>query len=166
MEQNMNTVTLQSPTVGSNKQANGSGLKIAVSIAAVIAACGIGFGVYGVLDSQQKSQQITNLETEIVSKNQKITELETEISQIGSKDEEASESIIDESETETATENNTVVMTIESTLDENETRTVFKIGECSADGPSVKCPVDVNGKDALISYNSTDGLLRLTLPKE
>ena len=57
-------------------------------------------------------------------------------------------------------------MTIESTLDENETRTVFKIGECSADGPSVKCPVDVNGKDALISYNSTDGLLRLTLPKE
>ena len=157
MEQNMNTVTLQSPTVGSNKQANGSGLKIAVSIAAVIAACGIGFGVYGVLDSQQKSQQITNLETEIVSKNQKITELETEISQIGSKDEEASESIIDESETETATENNTVVMTIESTLDENETRT---------DGPSVKCPVDVSGKDALISYNSTDGLLRLTLPKE
>ena len=166
MEPNSNAVIPQSPAADNSKQTNGNGLRIATVVAAIVAACGIGFGVYGMLDSGQKAQQISNLETEITNKSQKITQLESEISQLSSKSEELLKPTIDTSEPEATTGDETAAITLESTLDENETRTVFKIGECTADGPSVKCPVDVNGKNALISYNSTDSLLRLTIPNE
>ena len=166
MEQNQTPGISQSPVLKNSKQTGGVGLKITTAIAIVVAVCGIGFGVYGILGSEQKSQQIADIETELANKNQKITELEDEISQLDSESEDILEPTIDEPESEVIADEKTATIALESTLDENETRTVFEIGECTADGPSVKCPVSVNGKDALISYNSNDSLLRLTIPNE
>lgn len=166
MEQNQTPGISQSPVLNNSKQTGGVGLKIATATAIIIAICGIGFGIYGILGSEQKSQQIADIETKLANKNQKITELEAEISQLDSEGEDILEPTIDEPESEVITDEETATIALESTLDENETRTVFKIGECTADGPSVKCPVSVNGKDALISYNSNDSLLRLTIPNE
>ena len=64
MEQNTNTGMPMTPTVD-NKQKSGNGLKIATAIACVVAACGIGFGVYGIMQSSQKDNQISNPETQL-----------------------------------------------------------------------------------------------------
>ena len=54
------------PTPMTNdKPKSGKGLKIATAIACIVAACGIGFGVYGVLQNSEKDNQISNLKTQI-----------------------------------------------------------------------------------------------------
>lgn len=60
MEQNADTETLKTPVVEKG-QRNGNGLKIATAIACVVAVCGIGFGVYGMVQSSQKDTEITKL---------------------------------------------------------------------------------------------------------
>ena len=64
MEQNADAGASMAPTVD-NKQKGGNGLKIATAIACVVAVCGIGFGVYGMIQSFQKDNQISNLNTQI-----------------------------------------------------------------------------------------------------
>ncbi len=67
MEQNVDAsapVTPVAPVV-ENKQKSGNGLKIATAIACVVAVCGIGFGVYGIMQSSQKDSQISNLKNQI-----------------------------------------------------------------------------------------------------
>ena len=41
-----------------NKQKSGKGLKIVTAIACIVAVCGIGFGVYGMIRSFEKDNQI------------------------------------------------------------------------------------------------------------
>ncbi len=48
-----------------NKQKSGNGPKIAMAIACIVAICGIGFGVYGVMQISDKDSQISNLKTQI-----------------------------------------------------------------------------------------------------
>ncbi len=47
------------------KQRNGNGLKIATIIASIIAVCGIGFGVYGMMQGFKKDGQISDLKIQI-----------------------------------------------------------------------------------------------------
>ena len=75
MEQN---TTATMPVMDSGKQKDGKGWKIATAIASVVAVCGIGFGVYGMLQSSQKDNQISDLKVQVEDSNGKITTLETE----------------------------------------------------------------------------------------
>lgn len=77
MEQNTNTGAQMTP-VADNKQKRDNGLKIATAIACVVAICGIGFGVYGLIENNNKTQEISNLKTQIENSNNAITTLKTE----------------------------------------------------------------------------------------
>lgn len=65
MEQNLDTSAPIAPVIENNKQNGGNGLKIITVIACIVAACGIGFGVYGMIQSSQKDSQISNLKAQI-----------------------------------------------------------------------------------------------------
>lgn len=56
MEQTADAGIPVAPVV-ENKQKSGNGLKIATAIACIVAVCGIGFGVYGMMRSSQKDSQ-------------------------------------------------------------------------------------------------------------
>ena len=172
MEQDTNTGEPM-PSVVGDKPRNGNGLIIATAIACVVAVCGVGFGVYGIVQSSQKDGQISDLKVEVNDKSAKIDELETKISNLDNKKEEVA--IITETTTtypdatsQESSDNSseTAAILLGAMLDKNDSRTVFKVGDCMADGPSVKCPATVDGKDALISYNSNDSILRLSLPND
>ena len=62
-----------------NKQKGENGLKIATAIACIVAICGIGFGVYGILQNSQKDNQISELNSEITQLKQSIEKLENTI---------------------------------------------------------------------------------------
>lgn len=75
MEQNVDAsapVTPVAPVV-ENKQKSGNGLKIATVIACIAAVCGIGFGVYGIMQSSQKDSQISDLKNQINTLNDKLS---------------------------------------------------------------------------------------------
>ena len=76
------------PVMDSGKQKDGKGWKIATVIASCVTICGIGFGVYGIVQSLQKDNQILDLEEQIKNKDEKIAQIE------------ASEEIIDSSVTD------------------------------------------------------------------
>ena len=78
MEQNVDTGASMVPVLGDNKQNGGNRLKIATVIASIVAVCGIGFGVYGMVQSSQKDNQISNLKIQIEDSNGKITTLKTD----------------------------------------------------------------------------------------
>lgn len=77
MEQIPDTGAPVAPMVES-KQKNGNGLKIATVIMCVIAICGIGFGVYGLVDGNNKSQEISNLKAQIAERDNIIADLNNE----------------------------------------------------------------------------------------
>ena len=62
MEQN---APIPAPVVESNKQSDGKGWKITTAITSIVAICGIGFGVYGMIQSSQKDSQISDLKAQI-----------------------------------------------------------------------------------------------------
>lgn len=61
----------------SGKQKDGKGWKIATAIASVVAVCGIGFGVYGMIQSSQKDNQISDLKVQIKEGDETVTTTET-----------------------------------------------------------------------------------------
>ena len=75
MEQNANTGVPMTPAVD-NKQKSGNGLKIATAIACIVAVCGIGFGVYGMVQSAQKDGQISDLKVQIKETDGTVTTIE------------------------------------------------------------------------------------------
>lgn len=76
MEQNAKTDTPMAPAVDS-KQKSGNSLKIATAIACIVAVCGIGFGVYGMIQSFQKDNQISDLKVQIMDSEGTATTIET-----------------------------------------------------------------------------------------
>ena len=76
MEQNADTGAPVASMV-ENKQKSGNGLKIATVIACVVAVCGIGFGVYGMMQSSQEDGQISDLKVQIKEDDGTITTIET-----------------------------------------------------------------------------------------
>ena len=78
MEQNTNTGVPITPVID-NKQKNGNGLKITTAIACVVAVCGIGFGVFGIIQNTSSNTEIENLKNQIAEL-EKRTEIEQNIS--------------------------------------------------------------------------------------
>ena len=175
MEQTMNQDAAAGMMTGGMQKKN-TGLIAGMVVCTVLAASGIAFGIYGMMQSSQKDNQISELKIEINDKTTKMEEFETIISKLNDEIEEAATSVETTTTTisdttEQVTNNNnsdskTAIILLGAILDKNDNRTVFKVGDCTADGPSVKCPVIVNEKNALISYNSNDSILRLTLPND
>lgn len=81
MEQNTDTGAPITPAVDNNKQNSNNGLKIATAIACIVAVCGIGFGVYGMIQSSQKDNQISDLKAQVAKKDETITSLEAKIAE-------------------------------------------------------------------------------------
>lgn len=75
MEQDT-TVTM--PVMTSSKQKDKKGWKIATAIVSVVAVCGIGFGIYGLVEANNKSSEISDLKVQIEDKDGKTTTLETD----------------------------------------------------------------------------------------
>lgn len=67
MEQNADTGAPMTP-VADNKRKSGKGLKTATAIACIVAVCGIGFGVHGMMQSSQKDSQISDLKIQLDSR--------------------------------------------------------------------------------------------------
>lgn len=63
---------IEAPVNNDNRQ---NILKITTIIAAVIAICGIGFGVYGIIQSSQKDTQISDLKSQVSELEKKISNL-------------------------------------------------------------------------------------------
>lgn len=153
------------------------GLIVAMVICIIVAIGGIAFGVFSFIDSNQKSQQISSLKNDISAKDDQINTLEVELLELTFKADELglkpetsqSGSDAPAPETETTSTDNVASITLGDILDDNDEQTVFKIGECTYDGgasaTSVKCPAIINGKNGLISSNSSDSFLRLIIPK-
>lgn len=74
MEQSSAPMT---PATDGNKICNGKGLVITTIIASVVAVCGIGLGVCGMVQNSQKDNQITDLKVEIKDEDGIITTIET-----------------------------------------------------------------------------------------
>lgn len=62
------------PAVQNNQ---GNGFKIATIVASIIAVCGIGFGVYGMVKSNQKDTEISDLKVQIKNSDGTTTTIET-----------------------------------------------------------------------------------------
>ena len=111
-------ITATIPVMDSGKQKDGKGWKIATAIASVVAVCGIGFGVYGILQSSQKDSQISDLKVQVEDSNGKITTLETE-------------------KIETTDENGTTITIADSAVKNENTKDYVYIGEW---GIKIKVP--------------------------
>ena len=77
MEQNTDAGVPMTPTIDNNKQKSGTGLKITTAIACIVAICGIGFGIYGMIQSSQKDNQISDLKVQVNEANKAIPTIET-----------------------------------------------------------------------------------------
>lgn len=75
MEQGLDAGAPMTPVVDNNKQNGGNGLKIATVIACIVATCGVGFSIYGYIDGNNKSQEISNLKKQIAEQNDTIANL-------------------------------------------------------------------------------------------
>ena len=177
-EQISNTyVSAQSQMPASNSKKSPSWLVATAVVCGMLAIAGTAFGVYELIDSNQKSEQLSNLKADINNKDEKINELETQISELTVDKTEIdidSDVAIDEPEStpaqETQPNDGTAVVVLGSILDENDSRIVYRVGECSADGSastniSIKCRTTINGKEGLVSSNTSDGIIRLVIPK-
>lgn len=65
MESSENAQTPAAPIANNDKQKSSTGLIVAVIIVSVVAACGIGFGIYGMLQNLQKDQKILELQAQL-----------------------------------------------------------------------------------------------------
>ena len=140
MEQTETTAT---PIMESGKQGNGKGLKIVTALACVVAACGIGFGVYGMIQSSQKDNQISDLKVQVKDNNGTITTIETP-------------------EIETTTDNGTTVTITDTVAATENTEDYIYIGEW---GTKIKISDELtNISYAYVDDNSKDtcGVLMLT----
>lgn len=84
MEQNADAGSSIAPVVD-NKQKSGNGLKITTVIACIVAVCGIGFGVYGMIDANSKNNIITTKDTEISNLTNQLNSLNARIGELESK---------------------------------------------------------------------------------
>ncbi len=125
MEQNTDTSASMTPVVH-GKQKSGNDLKIAMAIVCILAVCGIGFGVYGMMQSFQKDSQISDLKAQIKEDDGTITPIETP-------------------EIETATDKGTTITTTDPTMSIENTKDYIYIGEW---GVKIKIPENLKG----ISY--------------
>lgn len=178
MEQDA-TVTM--PITDSGKQKDGKGWKIITAIACIVAVCGIGFGVYGMIDANSiktaKDIEINNLTDQIDNLNTKIDELESKVdtqqnnsSQENQADEKQDNPIVDDENLTPGIENGAFVFKNSGgaiVMQDNEIKDVSYIiacdgnatGKCTAktsDGKSVWFIFDLNNKEIKSGYSTVD----------
>ena len=160
------------PPMQVNNNQKPKGLVYGLFACAVLAIAGIAFGAYGMVQSSNKSNEIVELKTNLTTKDAKIAELESELTSLNTSNQETEvnketteDAATTETEVQTEETAKTAAIVLGDVIDENETRTVFKVGECTADGPSVKCSIKTKDGEALISVLTTDHILRLVIPK-
>ena len=73
---------IEAPLKNENSKNKQNIFKITTIVAAAIAACGISFGVYGIIQSSQKDTQISDLKSQNSQKDAQISELENKISKL------------------------------------------------------------------------------------
>ena len=70
----------EAPVVSAVKEQpkNNNGLKIVTALTSVVAICGIGFGVFGMMQSIEKDNQISDLKNQVTTLNNKIVSIEND----------------------------------------------------------------------------------------
>lgn len=137
------TETATTPIMDGSKQSNGKGLKITAALACIVAACGIGFGVYGMIQSSQKDNQISDLKVQVKDSNGTVTTIEAP-------------------EIETTTDNGTTVTITDTVAAAENPADYIYIGEW---GTKIKISDELtNISYAYVDDNSKDtcGVLMLT----
>lgn len=74
MDQEMATMM---PGMATGKQKSGKGLKIATALMTIIAICGVGFGVFGMMQSSKKDTSPSDLKVQIKNADGTVTTIET-----------------------------------------------------------------------------------------
>lgn len=76
------SVTTESPTnVGGSKARNMGAFKIVAILASIVAICGIGFGIFGIVQNSNANARINELESEITSLHEQLEQKTTTDSQ-------------------------------------------------------------------------------------
>ena len=176
--------TTTTPVVDNSKQNNGKGWQIATVVASVVAVCGVGFGICGMVDANStkniivtKDTEISNLTDQLNSLNTKIDELESKInaqqdnsSQETQTDEEQDDTIVDGGNLAPGIENGVFVFKNSAgtiVMQDNEIKNVSYLiacdgnatGKCTAktsDGKSVWFVFDLNNKEIKSGYSTVD----------
>lgn len=174
MEQNTNTGVPITPVID-NKQKSGNGLKIATIAACVVAICGVGFGVYGMIDANSKNNiiatknnEISDLTDQLNSLSAKIDELESKVNtQQNSKQDDL---VVDDKNLTPGIENGVFVFKNSAgtiVMQDSEIKNISHIiacdgnitGKCTAktsDGKSVWFVFDLNNKEIKSGYSTVD----------
>lgn len=129
MDQNFNTGASTSP-VASYNQKSGNGLKIFAAVACVAAVCGIGFGVYGMVQGSQKNS-VSDLKIQVKGDNGEVTTVEAP-------------------EIETVANGTTVTITNPTTASASSKEYIY-VGEW---GVKIKIPENLKGVSYI--YNNYD----------
>ena len=67
----------EAPTTEKNKSSNAKKWKIIAAVACLVAACGVGFGIYGMIQSSQKDAQISDLKNKNAEGNKNTAPLDS-----------------------------------------------------------------------------------------
>ncbi len=78
MEQNTDAGVPMTQVVD-NKQKSGNVLKIATAIACIVAVCGIGFGVYGILELNDKANTINDYKDQVSALQNQVSNLQDQL---------------------------------------------------------------------------------------
>ena len=177
MEQNIDTGAQMTPVVD-NKRKGGNGLKIATAIACVVAVCGIGFGVYGMIDAGSakdlafsKDAKISDLNSEVTNLNARIKDLEDQINKqqdYSDQDNDESEQASVNSRDLTAEVQNGVFILKNSNgmvVTQDTTKNIAEIISCdsgtSSSNATLKCATrTVDGKSVWFIYDFENGELK------
>ena len=155
---------------GLNKPKKSSSAMIGMIVFALIAACGIGFGVWAMLDGnsrvQKKDEQVAELNNQVESLQQEKNDLSERIDELENSHSEAQADIV---------QNQEDIAEVQEQLAEEQKQEesgyrVESIGQCVADGGTVassvfilKCEATTSQGAGKFVYNSQDNVLRFVL---
>jgi uncharacterized protein HemX len=179
---NQNQDATPSVVVDKPKNKNSKGLIALVIIFALLAIGGIGFGIYEIMDANNKSSEISSLKTQVGDKDEKITTLENEKNEIADKYNElvANTTTTGDANTTSTTSNPEPAATVQapttsSTKDSDVIlENVLEFGTCVGDQAagapegemiSVKCSVTTTDGSGTLFYTSGSKTLRFILKK-
>ena len=77
MEQNVGTNAPMTPVMNNDSQNGSNGLKIATVVSCVLAICGVGFGIFGMVHGLQKDNQISDLKVQIKEDDGTVTTVDS-----------------------------------------------------------------------------------------
>ena len=151
-------MTAAVPVINNNNSSDGKGWKIATIVASVVAVCGIGFGVYGMLRNPQKDNQISDLKVQVENSNGEITPLEAEKIETTTDDETVvtiSDSIVGYRNQILASDSSKVYRTYFGSSTYMPTNSVLSV--TLTDGTITECRIGVRIDSGSIAYGEAVG---------